>query len=447
MEQLFDPAFYDEEIAAARTWLEANALALSLATLAQALVVGLAFYAARLAAPRLRPMLARIARGRFEPQIVRLTRAVEPLALPIVWLVLLWLAVLLASGANLPFQVMKTVVSLLTAWVVIRFISALVRDPLWSRFLAVIVWLIAALSILGLLAPTMATLDSVAINMDELRVSALTVVKAVLSLALLLWIATLAGRVLEQRITSVVTLTPSIQVLITKLLKIVLVVIAVFVALRSVGIDLTAFAVLTGTIGVGIGFGLQKMVSNFVSGITILIDKSIKPGDVLVVGDSYGRVQSLGARYVSVITRDGIEYLIPNEELVTQQVINWSYSSDQIRLKVPIGIDYGADVRKAIALCVESAGQVERVLKHPPPVCNLKSFGDNAVELELRFWIRDPMNGVSNVKSEVLLHIWDRFHEHGIDYPYPQRDVHVRGPVEVRVQGTDGAGTAGGAKA
>jgi small-conductance mechanosensitive channel len=447
MEQLFDPAFYDEEIAAARSWLEANALALSLATLAQALVVGLAFYAARLAAPRLRPMLARTARGRFEPQIVRLTRAVEPLALPIVWLVLLWLAVLLASGANLPFQVMKTVVSLLTAWVVIRFISALVRDPLWSRFLAVIVWLIAALSILGLLAPTMATLDSVAINMGELRVSALTVVKAVLSLALLLWIATLAGRVLEQRITSVVTLTPSIQVLITKLLKIVLVVIAVFVALRSVGIDLTAFAVLTGTIGVGIGFGLQKMVSNFVSGITILIDKSIKPGDVLVVGDSYGRVQSLGARYVSVITRDGIEYLIPNEELVTQQVINWSYSSDQIRLKVPIGIDYGADVRKAIALCVESAGQVERVLKHPPPVCNLKSFGDNAVELELRFWIHDPMNGVSNVKSEVLLHIWDRFHEHGIDYPYPQRDVHVRGPVEVRVQGTDAAGRADGAKA
>ena len=442
MEQLVDPAYYAEEIAAARRWLEANALALSLATLGQALVVGLAFYAARLAAPRLKPMLARAARGRFEPQIVRLTRALEPLALPIVWLVLLWLAVLLASGANLPFQVMKTVVSLLTAWVVIRFISALVRDPLWSRFLAVVIWMIAALSILGLLAPTMATLDSVAINLGGLRVSALTVVKAVLSLALLLWIATLAGRVLEQRITSVVTLTPSIQVLITKLLKIVLVVIAVFVALRSVGIDLTAFAVLTGAIGVGIGFGLQKMVSNFVSGITILLDKSIKPGDVLVVGDSYGRVQSLGARYVSVITRDGVEYLIPNEDLVTQQVINWSYSSDQVRLKVPIGIPYEADVRQAIALCVESAGQVERVLKHPAPVCNLKGFGDNAVDLELRFWIHDPMNGVANVKSEVLLQIWDRFRAHGFEFPFPQREVHIATPVEVRVRGAHGAGEA-----
>ena len=442
MEQLFDPAYYGEEVAAARSWLEQNAVALGVTTLVQLLVIGLAFFAARLGAPRLRAMLAKTARGRFEPQIVRLTRALEPLALPIIWLALLWLAVLLASGFSLPLQVMKTVVSLLTAWVIIRFTSALVRDPLWSRFIAVVAWVIAALSILGLLAPTMAALDSVAVHMGELRVSALTVVKAVLSLALLLWLATLAGRILEQRITSVVTLTPSIQVLIVKLLKIVLAVIAVVVALRSVGIDLTAFAVLTGAIGVGIGFGLQKMVSNFVSGITILLDKSIKPGDVLVVGDSYGRVQSLGARYVSLITRDGVEYLIPNEDLVTQQVINWSYSSDQIRLKVPIGIPYEADVRQAIALCVEAAGVVERVLKRPAPVCNLKGFGDNAVDLELRFWIHDPMNGVANVKSEVLLQIWDRFRAHGFEVPSPQREVQIKGPVDVRVRRADGAGEA-----
>jgi small-conductance mechanosensitive channel len=161
---------------------------------------------------------------------------------------------------------------------------------------------------------------------------------------------------------------------------------------------------------------------------------------VLVVGDTYGRVQSLGARYVSLITRDGIEYLIPNEDLVTQQVINWSYSSDQIRLKVPIGIPYEADVRQAIALCVEAAGVVERVLKRPAPVCNLKGFGDNAVDLELRFWIHDPMNGVANVKSEVLLQIWDRFRAHGFEFPSPQREVQIKGPVEVRVREADGSG-------
>src|SRR5262249_33592206 len=154
-------------------------------------------------------------------------------------------------------RLMNTVVSLLTAWVVIRVTASLVRDPLWSRFVAIVVWIIAALSILNLLAPAMTTLDGVAITLGDLRISALRVVEAVLSLALLLWIATLVGHVLERRITAATKLTPSLQVLIIKLLKIVLAVIAVSVALRTVGIDLTAFAVLTGAIGVGIGFGLQ----------------------------------------------------------------------------------------------------------------------------------------------------------------------------------------------
>jgi small-conductance mechanosensitive channel len=439
MEQLFDPAFYAQELAAARLWLVDNALALSIATLVQALVVGLVFLAARSAAPRGRALLARLpAAGRFEPQIVRLAQALQLLVLPIVWLIILWAMVLLAAEASLPFRLMKTVVSLLTAWVVIRVTASLVRDPLWSRFVAIVVWMIAALSILNLLAPAMATLDDVAITLGDLRISALRVVEAVLSLALLLWIATLVGHVLERRITAATKLTPSLRVLIIKLMKIVLAVIAVVMALRTVGIDLTAFAVLTGAIGVGIGFGLQKMVSNFVSGITILLDKSIKPGDVLVVGDTYGRVHSLGARYVSVITRDGTEFLIPNEDLVTRQVINWSYSSEQVRLKLPIGISYNSDVRRAIALCLEAASAVERVLKHPAPVCLLMGFGDNAVDLQLRFWIQDPMNGVSNVKSEVLLRVWDTFHANGIELPFPQRDLHIKQPVEVTVLGVEG---------
>jgi small-conductance mechanosensitive channel len=443
MERLFEQQFYVEQLAAARAWIAANAVALSVATLAQILVIALAYLAARAAAPRVRRQFAGLSRGRFEPQIGRIGQALSPLTLPIIWLVLLWLAVLVEAGAGLPFQLMKPVVSLLTAWVIIRFVATLVRDPVWSRFVAIVVWVIAALSILGLLAPTMAIMDGIAIEMGGLRISTLTVVKAVLSLGLLLWLATLAGRVLERRVTAATNLTPSLKVLIVNLLKIVLILMAVVIALRVVGIDLTAFAVLTGAIGVGIGFGLQKMVSNFVSGITILLDKSIKPGDVLVVGDTYGRVHSLGARYVSLITRDGTEYLIPNEELVTQQVINWSYSSDQIRLRVPIGVAYDADVRLAIALCVEAAGKVARVLKQPAPICILKGFGDNAVDLELRFWIRDPMNGVSNVKSEVLLHIWDSFHANKIEFPFPQHDLHFKTPVEVSLRRTEAAGGAG----
>jgi len=314
-----------------------------------------------------------------------------------------------------------------------------VRDPLWARFIALVVWTIAALSIVGLLTPTMAALNGVALTLGNLRISVLTVVEAVLSLAVLLWIATVVGRVLERRITASNNLTPSLQVLIVKLLKIVLAVIAVLIALQAVGIDLTTFTVLTGAIGVGIGFGLQKIVSNFVSGIIILLDKSIKPGDVLVVGNTYGRVNSLGARFVSVITRDGTEFLIPNETLVTEHVVNWSYSSNQVRLKVPIGIAYRSDVRRAIALCLESADEVERVLKQPKPVCLLMGFGDSTVDLELRFWILDPMSGVSNVKSEVLLHIWDRFHANDIELPFPQRDLHIKTPLEVTMRGVDDA--------
>jgi small-conductance mechanosensitive channel len=289
------------------------------------------------------------------------------------------------------------------------------------------------LDILNLLDPTTDLLDGIALTLGSLRISALTIIKAVLSLAVLLWLATVASRVLERRITTLPNLTPSLQVLLSKLLKIVFIVIAVVVALNSVGIDLTAFAVFTGAVGVGVGFGLQKAISNFVSGVMLLLDKSVKPGDVISVGQTYGWVSSLGARYVSVVTRDGTEYLIPNEDLITHQVVNWSYSSNQVRLRIPIGVSYNADVRQARALCLEAAAETPRVLAEPPPVCLLLGFAESAIDLELRVWIHDPKNGVGNVKSDVLLLVWDKFHAHGIEFPYPQRDLHLKTPMEIKV--------------
>ena len=437
LDEIFSAEFYLQRWHDAQAWLEENALALSIATVVQLIVVVAAFFVARTLAPRLRQYLATHKGGRFEAQLARATKALEPLTLPVIWLLLLWPLFLLATAATLPAQLINLVVSLLAAWVVIRFSANLLRDPLWSRFVSIVAWSIAALNIVGLLIPTMALLDGAAVHVGTLRVSALTVIKAVLLLALLLWLATLIGRVLERRVTSLDSLTPSLQVLVVKLLKIVLTVIAVVAALQTVGIDLTAFAVLTGAIGVGIGFGLQKMVSNFVSGVTILLDRSIKPGDVIAVGETYGRVASLGARYVSIVARDGREFLIPNEDLVTHQVENWSYSSEQLRLKIPVGIAYHADPRAAIALCLEAADATPRILKNPKPACLLKGFGDNSVDLELRVWINDPMNGVSNVKSDVMLEIWDRFQAHGIEIPFPQRDLHVKSPIEVSLKGRD----------
>lgn len=400
---------------------------LTVAAGAQVAVIIGAMIVGRLIAPAMRRALKKLtAKSTREHTVERTGKLIADLSMPIVWLLVQWIYVIVATGQNWPHHIVQIAVSLLTAWVVIRIASRLIHDPTWSGMVAWIAWSLAALNILGLLDDTVRILDSFAVDFGDLRVTALTVIKGLLSLAILLWVATLASRLLERRINTLPNLTPAVQVLFSKLLKIVLVTIAVVAALRTVGIDLTAFAVFSGAIGVGIGFGLQKVVSNLISGVILLLDKSVKPGDVIEVGQTYGWIKTLGARYASVITRDGTEYLIPNEDIITQQVVNWSYSDSRVRLKIPLGISYGSDVRKAIELCLEAASEVERVLGEPKSVCLLKGFGDSSVDLELRIWINDPTNGVSNVKSQVLLLIWDKFHANDIGIPFPQRDLHIR---------------------
>ncbi len=252
--------------------------------------------------------------------------------------------------------------------------------------------------------------------------------KGVITLALLIWLANTLSRLTEQRLQRVVPLTPAMEVLAGKLVRISLLTLAIVIALGSIGIDLTAFAVFSGAIGVGIGFGLQKVVSNLISGVILLLDRSIKPGDVIEIDGTYGSVATLNARYVSVLTRDGKEYLIPNEELITERVTNWSFSNDLIRQHVKFGISYLADPHRAIELALEAARDVPRVLTNPQPVCLLVEFGDSSVDLELRFWIKDPVNGTTNVRSAVMLNIWDLFHANGIEIPYPQRDLTLRNP-------------------
>ncbi len=356
----------------------------------------------------------------------RLWIALEKLAFPIVWLALQWIIV--AAMAYLEYRHAALVVtsSLLTAWIVINVATVFVAHPFWSLTIAITAWIVAALNIVGLLSSTIAVLDGAAITFGQVNVSVLAIVQGLVALGILLWVTTIIGQVIDGRIKSSPNLTPSIKVLSTKLVRTALAVMAVVFALKIVGIDLTAFAVLGGAIGVGLGFGLQKIFANLVSGFILLIDKSIKPGDVIAIADYYGRVDSLGARYVSVLTRDGIEHLIPNEELITTRVENWSHSQNLLRIRKSIGVHYKSDVRKAIELCLEAANETPRVLKDPVAVCHLQEFGESSVNLELRFWIDDPMNGRANVVSKIQLGIWDKFHEHGIEIPYPQRDLHLR---------------------
>jgi len=356
----------------------------------------------------------------------RFWKALGGIAFPIVWLSIQWLVVVTMSYLGYRHAALVVTSSMLTAWVVINIATVFVENSLWSKTIAITAWIVAALNILGVLDEAIAVLDSAAITVGQVNISALTVIQGTIALGLLLWITSVIGQLAESRIKASPNLTPSIQVLSTKLLRISLGAIAFLFAMNIVGIDITALAVVGGAIGVGLGFGLQKIFSNLVSGFILLLDKSIKPGDVIAVTDYYGRVDSLGARYVSVLTRDGIEHLIPNEELVTNRVENWSYSQSLLRIRKTVGIHYNSDVRKAIALCLQAAAETPRILKEPAPVCHMQEFGDSSVNLEIRFWIDDPMNGRANVISPLLLNIWDKFHEHGIEIPYPQRDLHLR---------------------
>jgi potassium efflux system protein len=214
--------------------------------------------------------------------------------------------------------------------------------------------------------------------------------------------------------------------LVEKIASVVIVIAAFFVGIDLLGIDLTAFAVFSGALGLAVGFGLQKTFGNLIAGIILLMDRSIKPGDVIVVADAVGRVNKIGVRAVSVITRDGKEHLIPNELLMTERVENWSYSSREVRIKMAVGVSYDSDLRLAQRLMLEAADEAPRVLKKPAPVCWITGFGDSAVNHELRLWISDPEGGLGNIQGDVFLRIWDKFKAAGIEIPFPQRDVHVR---------------------
>jgi small-conductance mechanosensitive channel len=309
--------------------------------------------------------------------------------------------------------------SLATAWVVIAVVAGLIRNQFVYRLVAISAWAIAALSILNLLEPTAEALGSIGIVFGGLRITPLLVIKTTVLLMLTLWVASAVGDFLDRRLQASTDLTPSIQVLMSKLVRLVLLGFAIVVVLSTVGIDLSALAFFTGAVGVGVGLGLQKIVSNLVSGIILLADKSIKPGDVISVGDHFGRVGVMGARYTSVDTRDGREYLIPNEDFITQRVANWTYSSDLVRLFVKFNTTYDSDPRKAIDSAVTAALSIERVLKKPAPQCMLTAFGATSIEYELWFWIRDPAAGVVNVKSEVLLALWDTLANEGVKIPKP----------------------------
>jgi small-conductance mechanosensitive channel len=426
-------------------WLLTQVLAWS--TLGQAgailAALGLAYLLARPLRGRLATFVAR--QGVDAPVVRGLAAAAWSIARSSLALLLLLGAYAVASRFGWPSALLITAINLIGAWIVIRLITRLIHNDFWSRVVALLAFAIATFNILGLLAPTIVWLDRIGFRLGDTRISALDMLRAAAELVLLLWLAVFVSRLLETRVERAPSLTPSLRVLTSKLIRFSLVALALVVALTSTGIDLTAFALFTGALGVGIGFGLQKPISNLISGLILLFDRSIKPGDVVELTDPadhtkqlFGWVTALNARCVSLTTRDGTEWLVPNEDLISRRVINWSYSHNRLRLLTPIGVSFDCDVRLAMQLAEEAAHETLRVLRDPAPVCRLMGFGDSAVNLEMRFWIEDPANGVINVRSQVLLSLWEKFRANGIRTPLGHRDLHIKPESSLTVR-LDGA--------
>jgi len=315
--------------------------------------------------------------------------------------------------------------TLAAIYVGIAFAARLVRNRPLRRMVTWGLWIYATLYMLSVADDVAVFLDGLALNIGEFRLSVLAILTALVVIGALLTGARLISTTTAATIRKNEDISPSMQVLAVKGLQIVLYGAAFFIGVRAVGIDLTGLAVLSGAIGVGLGFGLQKVVSNLVSGVIILLDKSIKPGDVISLGETFGWIQTLGARYASVVTRDGKEYLIPNEDLITGQVVNWSHSNDFVRLDIYFGTAYADDPHVVRKLAVEAAKSVDRVLSYKAPVCHIVGFGDSSVDYILRFWIKDPTGGLTNIRGNVYLALWDAFKENGISIPFPQREVKV----------------------
>lgn len=324
------------------------------------------------------------------------------------------------------------------AWLLVNVVSNAIRSRFIARLFTWAAWIYVAAAALGITDDIVRFLGTTTFGLAG-DVTLLRVLNGILLFGVLLWSSYIFGTFTEKRINDIDELTPSLRVLIGKVVRIGLIVLAVMIGMSTLDIDLTALTVLSGAVGVGLGFGLQKVVSNFISGIIILMDQSIKPGDTITLGETFGWIRELRARFVSVVTRDGREFLIPNEDFITTQVINWSFSDRFVRLDVAFGVSYSSDPREIATLAIDAAASVPRVsASGKPPVCWLTEFGDSSLDFLLRFWIDDPQHGLTNVRGQVLLAVWDSFKEHGIQIPFPHREIIMKTPVEVARPATGG---------
>ena len=399
-------------------------------TLYQTILIGAAFFAAVV----LFPVLRKKANAKIEALEIPYTAHnilsnLTRLIFPILMLFVMSIGTLILGSKPLEINTALSVgvMKVLLAWIFIRIAVQFIGNSAIRNFFALTIWTIAALSIFGVLEHAMNTLDAIAFSIGDFRLSALAVIKSIILIFALLYFALFMSSFAERRIFKIKSLTRSSQVLMAKVIRVTLIVFALLIGVTSAGIDLSLFAVFGGAIGLGIGFGLQKGISNLFSGMLLLLDRSIKPGDVIEIPDigTFGWVNNMAARYTEIVTRDNKSFLIPNEDFITQRVVNWSHGNSLIRIQIPFGVHYNSDPHLVKKIAEEAAAVPERVVGDPAPVCWLTEFGDSSLNFSLRFWIKDAESGVTNIKGLVMMSLWDMFKDHGIEIPYPHREIYM----------------------
>src|SRR3984885_9084061 len=345
------------------------------------------------------------------------------------------------AALGVPATLLDIAMQLATALILVRLSMYLLRLALgprswlrtWETRLTLLVWLAISFQLVGWFDAIQNTLDAINLLPGKGRFTLWALLKGLVIITLFVLVTSVVARAAERRIMHVESIALSTRIGITKFTYFFLVGLGVLLGVNAAGVDLTALTVLTGAVGLGLGFGLQSIASNFVSGFVLLMDKSIKPGDVIsftgmpgTSTESFGWVQELRGRYVVVRDRDGVETLVPNQSLITNSVINWSYSDQRVRIRLPIMLSYDDDPEMGLKLLLEATSNHPRILREPPPVTRLMSFDDYGMDLELRFWIADPEAGVNNVRSDVNRAIWRLFRDAGITIPVAQREVFVR---------------------
>lgn len=381
--------------------------------------------------------MARLVRARLpddlEPGALKIgAGSVHRLVLPLLALIFVWIGAFALSKWQ-PVPLLKLAMPLIASFVVIRLAVYLLRHVIppsatlkaSERIIAYGVWGILALYLTGILPEISGALDEINFAIGKQKISLLLIMHAVFWSVFTLFVALAMSRIIEKRLMSATSLDMSMRVFSGKIIRALAIVLAILIALPLVGIDITVLSVFGGALGVGLGLGMQKIASNYVSGLVILLDRSIRPGDLVTIGDRQGVVADIKARYTVLRGLDGTEAIIPNDSVITNTVLNHSYSDTKIAVKTPVTIAYESDVQLAMALFLAAGKSQVRVLADPEPSVWLMSLGQSGIELELTTWIRDADQGQSSLRSGILLETWRVFKERGIEVPYPRHDIHI----------------------